>query len=550
MANFFRGLASGLESGYKLGDTLQKYRERQAYEEAMKAQPEFIPPPNVSPEDLSRAQAETAALQQQDIREFGLSPQEAQRYAPASPGRYSFLGKEYTSPLSEAQIGLARREQMANVAAQYGNPLEAERLRASIRAEQADTERLGMERERLGLTRQTTEQQLKQGEQQLQQGALTLAESQRKTDDEKLLRSLNDRVTQFQQTNQRAPSISELRNMATELGATQAQLYTVGSTLTGIAETEAKASAMDIAKKIKGASLDKLIDLHKNDPTFDDNSYFEKIVGKDGKITLIQKDNAGKTIGSQSFSSANEATAYLAQQATDPANVFTWLQASRAKEAAIAKDLSAAAENQSIVGLRNQQAALLKDSKPTPEEAQELAKLQERFSKAKTPQEKAAVENEYNMYVAQMAAARGKPTPMRGKTERELTDREKTAYTEYLKAIKDLPPDTPQAALDSLASRYGVTEIVGSRGLPGWGSGAPAPAPAPASTSTQTPAPRASQNRGLYRDLKSGEIKAGQAKVDPRTFVLTKSPDTKVFVYVDPKTNKQYTEAEYQQLLR
>ena len=541
MANFFRGLASGLESGYKLGDTLQKYRERQAYEEAMKAQPEFMPPPNVSPEDLSRAQAETAALQQQDIRDFGLSPQEAQRYAPASPGRYSFLGKEYTSPLSEAQIGLARREQMANVAAQYGNPLEAERLRASIRAEQSDAERLGMERERLGLTRQTTEQQLEQGK-------ITLEESKRKAADEALLRNLNDRVVQFQQENQRPPSINELRNLATQLGATTDQLYKVGSTLTGIAETEAKASAMDIAKKIKGANLDKLIDLHKNDPLFDDNTYFEKIVGRDGKIVLNMKDKEGKTIGSQTFSSASEATAYLAQQATDPANVYTWLQANRAKNAEIEKNLSQAAENRSVVGLRQQQAAALQSAKPTPDEQKRLDDLQSRFANAQTPKEKAAIQDEYNMFISEMATSRGKPTPLTKQQERELTKREEIAYKAYLDELKNLPPNAPKAQLDDLANRYGVTGIVGgSQGLPSWGSGATTTTPAASPT---TPTPRRTGGGGLYRDM-GGQLRSDQqGSSDPRTFVLTKLPDTNVFVYVDPKTKKQYTEAEYQQLIR
>jgi len=546
MANFFRGLASGLESGYKLGDTLQKYRERQAYEEAMKAQPEFMPPRSASPEELAGAQTETAKLQQQDITTFGLSPEEAQRYAPASPsqsvpGRYSFLGKEYTSPLSEAQIGLARREQMANVAAQYGNPLEAERLRASIRAEQSDAERLGMERERLGLTRQTTEQQL-------EQGRITLEESKRKASDETLLRNLNERVVQFQQENQRPPSINELRNLATQLGATTDQLYKVGSTLTGIAETEAKASAMDIAKKIKGANLDKLIDLHKNDPAFDDNTYFEKIVGRDGKIVLNMKDKEGKTIGSQTFSSASEATAYLAQQATDPANVYTWLQANRAKNAEIEKNLSQAAENRSVVGLRQQQAAALQSAKPTPDEQKRLDDLQSKFANAQTPKEKAAIQDEYNMFISEMATSRGKPTPLRAPQERELNEREKVAYGKYLDALKDLPPDAPKAQLDALAARYGVTGIVGSsQGLPSWGSGATTTTPAASPT---TPTPRRTGGGGLYRD-RGGQLRSDQqGSSDPRTFVLTKLPDTDVFVYVDPKTKKQYTEAEYQQLLR
>ena len=547
MANFFRGLASGLESGYKLGDTLQKYRERQAYEEAMKAQPEYTPPAGATPEQLALAQVETAKLQQQDIRDFGLSPEEAKSYAPASPGRYSFLGKEYTSPLSEAQIGLARREQMANVAAQYGNPLEAERLRASIRAEQSDTERLGMERERLGLTKKTTEQQLTQGE-------LAIEEAKRKAADEALMRNLNQSVTEFQKTNNRAPNITELRSLATSLGATTDQLFKVGSTLTGIAETDARALKLEIEKKIRGAGLDKLIDLHKNDPTFDDNSYFEKIVGKDGRIVLNMKDKEGRPIGSQTFSSANEATAYLAQQAVDPANVYTWLQASRKAESDIAKNQSVVAENQSIVGLRQAQASALRDAKPTPAEQERLNEIQSRFANAKTLTEKASIQDEYNMFISEMATSRGKPTPVRPPQERELSEREKIAYDKYLEAIKDLPLNAPQAQIDALAARYGVTNIVGGgQGLPSWNTSTPAPAAAP---SAPTPGRATGRGQGLGGPLRESQ----QAAPNPRSLVLTKLPkklpdtdglpDTAEWVYVDPKTKKQYTEAEYQQLLR
>lgn len=138
----------------------------------------------------------------------------------------------------------------------------------------------------------------------------------------------------------KTPTMADLQSIAATNKLTMDEQYTLGSRLTGINENEAKMTKMDIEKKIKGQGLDGLLKLHKDDPTFDDNSYFEKSVGKDGKITLTQMSNDGRTMGSMSFKSADEATAYLKQQATDPGNVFTWLQASRAKEAGISKDIA------------------------------------------------------------------------------------------------------------------------------------------------------------------------------------------------------------------
>lgn len=70
------------------------------------------------------------------------------------------------------------------------------------------------------------------------------------------------------------------------------------------------------------------------------------------------------------------------------------------------------------------------------------------------------------------------------KLPQELTERQKMQLTAYNKALEGLPSDVPRAQLDALASRYGVSDILGGAGGLSWGE---SPAAKPATTPQQPP---------------------------------------------------------------
>jgi hypothetical protein len=142
----------------------------------------------------------------------------------------------------------------------------------------------------------------------------------------------------------RPPTLEDIRNIASANKLTLDQQFKLGQNLTGIAEQDAKMLKINIQKKIKGKNLDALLKIHKDDPTFDDSSYFEKSVNKKGEITLTQKSNDGTVLGTQSFKNAEAATSYLNQAAVAPENLYTWLQTNRLNEAKLA-------ESQANIGL-------------------------------------------------------------------------------------------------------------------------------------------------------------------------------------------------------
>ena len=92
MASFARGLTGGFETGLRFG---QAMRERERFEREEQQRRDlaaaYASPVveglarEATPDELQRAQTETRALQAQDAEMFGLSPQEAQQYAPQMP---------------------------------------------------------------------------------------------------------------------------------------------------------------------------------------------------------------------------------------------------------------------------------------------------------------------------------------------------------------------------------------------------------------------------------------------------------------------------------
>ena len=144
MANWARGLASGLETGVRIGDVLEQRRQREELAKAYGLAPQEQQAPLATPEQLAGAQAETRALAAQDAEMFGLAPQDMQRYAPAMPqegartGMSTYrLGEQVLQRApTQAEIDAARTRAAADVYGRYGDTARREELLRGLRAEE------------------------------------------------------------------------------------------------------------------------------------------------------------------------------------------------------------------------------------------------------------------------------------------------------------------------------------------------------------------------------------------------------------------------------
>jgi hypothetical protein len=153
MADFFKGLAGGMQTGLQFGRAMQERQERERLREAMGLTPQEMQQRQVSPEELARAQAETRGLAAQDAEMFGLGPQEQTAYAPQMPAegqrvglpRYQLAGQTFDRAPTQQEIQQARYGAMADVIAerdparamQMRQQLEDQAYRAEDRAYQA-----------------------------------------------------------------------------------------------------------------------------------------------------------------------------------------------------------------------------------------------------------------------------------------------------------------------------------------------------------------------------------------------------------------------------
>lgn len=164
MADFFRGLSGGFQTGLQFGEAVRRrkeYEEELAQREKLRGifegQPTVTPGAAATPEQIQSAGLETGRMQLNDIADFGLSAQEAERYAPqmptagamTSPTTYSFGGLTQQRPFTEDELDRMKMRQAISVLAPR-NTAEAMRLRSTLRAEERQAARDPLELELLG----------------------------------------------------------------------------------------------------------------------------------------------------------------------------------------------------------------------------------------------------------------------------------------------------------------------------------------------------------------------------------------------------------------
>lgn len=239
MANFARGLASGFETGVRIGEALRQKRERDRLEEIMKATPQTLQ--GYSQEDAAQLQALANARDAQGNPYYnvqstgGLGYQiqptfqtaEGQAYEPVQMRQPSavtnFLGQRYgaAGPSAE-QMDQARYRAMADVLAET-NPAEGLRMRQQMLAEQRASAAEQRAAQLFPGQLRAQEQQFAVGEQGLTKGSLDIEAALDIKKQREAVRDVDKRYTDWfkKQVGDRTPTsddaIAGLQWRATEL---------------------------------------------------------------------------------------------------------------------------------------------------------------------------------------------------------------------------------------------------------------------------------------------------------------------------------------------
>lgn len=168
----------------------------------------------------------------------------------------------------------------------------------------------------------------------------------------------------------------------------------------GRAEAEVKQFRLDVEKLTQGKGLEQLLDLHKNDKRFGDGVHFVQEFDKKTNSYVLARVNeaTGQIEERLPFKSKAEATAYLREEAVNPANAAIWLQNYKKTESGIEAQRAATTASNAAANLSNVRAGALKRDAAT---QAKLDKIEQDFE-ALTPDEKVgakgrALITSYNM---------------------------------------------------------------------------------------------------------------------------------------------------------
>lgn len=330
------GWAAGFQAGSRAAkdalDTYYTTKERLELEKAMGLKPQELTSSRAaSPEEMSRAEAETSQLAAKDIRDFGLTPQDQQMYAPAMPQEgqrvgltsYQLGNQTFNRQPTQAEIDAARYTAAADVVA-LRNPLEAQRMRLAATQEQRAAQ--GFE----------SEQKLR---------GLQIKEAERKDEAESRYASFNAFAAQNPDL-----TATQLREAAfKDYKFSPEQWEKAVTTRLNIKKGELDTFKANIKEKLQGKNLAQLGSLYNSDPDFDDKTDLAIVPGKGGSVTLNFIDKAsGKITGTQSFKNEALAVEYLNNQAVQPETAGSWLLGVQAKQQQIAASEASAAKDYAL----------------------------------------------------------------------------------------------------------------------------------------------------------------------------------------------------------
>lgn len=531
MADFFRGLAGGMQTGLQLGQQLRQRRMEDELAKAYAKPEEFV---DYTPDQLKQIQGLQAAggydvqavpgaegqaptlrytarpesMYYDDMGQpeapIEIAPQRVQRYG----------GQTVAGQFNPTELRGLQMQEAARVLGSYGDVRGAAALQAQAdeQAYQARIRPLQEEQLRGSIAGQAQQRNLT---------GLQLKAAER-TEGE-LQNAAN--FSNFVAANPNLTT-AQLKDVAfKEFKFTPKQWQDAVNTRLGISDTEQKLFVAGIKDKLKGKNLQQLGALYNSDPDFDDKTDLAIVPGKGGSVTLNFIDKAtGRVTGSQSFKNEALATEYLNKQATEPENIGSWMLALQKTQSGIDAQQAQIRASDATVGLRNRQMQMLSDQAAGNAEAQAILA----DYKALTPEEQVGPKGQGLIRQFNMANAKaGTPIPLgtapRAATgpARELSDLDK----ENLRAYRDWEKDPrnaklPQGQKDKKAMELGVTEFV-NRAAAGPTSGlgsnpfaVPQPGAAPAAgepTQLSLP-PSATPRAGLVTPAQAAAAQTTQAR--------------------------------------
>jgi hypothetical protein len=477
MADFFKGLAGGLETGARFGQMLREGEERKRLREAMGLTPQEIAPRPPTQEELGRAQAYTQEIADKDEIMFAadssvqnrtglFSNNPAERpldasVAPQMPyvgqsvgGTQYRLGDQTLSRMpTQQEIDTARYAAAANVIAER-DPVAAMRMRQEQVRMQREAELAPLQKQQLEGSIAGQAQQRQLTGLQLKTAERTAAELQRGSDFAAFAAERPD------------ATVAELKDAAfKQFKFTPKQWQDTVTTRLGIENAEMDSFKNNIKKKLQGKSLAQIGSIYNSDPDFDDKSDLAIVPGKGGAVTLNFIDKATNTItSSQSFKNEALATEYLNKQATEPETIGTWMMNLRKAESAIEAQGAATRASDATVGLRGAQMRQISNQEAASAEAQQIrAQFMALSDDDQAGPRGLALRQAFTMANAKAGAVVPLGAPPRAATgpARELSDLDKENLREYREWVKD-PRNAklPQGQKDAYAAQLGVTEFV------------------------------------------------------------------------------------------
>jgi hypothetical protein len=275
MADFFRGLAGGFQTGLQFGNAMQQREERERLREAA----------GLTPQEMQQRQASP-----EDARMFGLGPQEQAAYAPQMPAegqrvglpRYQLAGQTYDRAPTQQEIQQARYGAMADVIAER-DPARAMEMRQRLEEQAYQAQRRPLELQ--SLQGQIAGQGLTQQAQRL-----TISEAERKVKQDEANRNAQTLLADIRTTG--GPVNTQvLSKIAKDTGADYNTLLTSELNQLGYTEktaaAEMKTLSRDWSKAVLGGdkSINKFLS-EKFDPDKTDNTVPELVKTKTGYVVM------------------------------------------------------------------------------------------------------------------------------------------------------------------------------------------------------------------------------------------------------------------------
>lgn len=263
---------------------------------------------------------------------MSFNPQQVQDYG----------GQRVAGQFDPTQLqGLQMRE-AARVIGASGDPVRASQLMAEAsRIERAAIEdplrlealRTQVAAGKLGLTK---------AEQDIETGTLTLTEKRRQEEAAKNMNSFN---VSFAAANAKAQEegrtlgARDIADLAKAAKLSYSQENELIASQVNRTKAEVDQFRLEVEKTIQGKGFESLLDIHKNDKRFGDGVHFvPEVDKKTGGVVLARVNEAtGRVEERLPFKTKAEATAYLREEAANPANAAIWLQNYQKGAASIAE---------------------------------------------------------------------------------------------------------------------------------------------------------------------------------------------------------------------